>query len=206
MTADGKPGQILNLMALATNDVATINLTEKGNGAERVSYKSAEDIKRAARAALTKHGIVTQWETSEQHSAVKAHGEIRVTAYFIAPDGTFLVHSVYAAAVAGMGRHYTVAVTAAVKQILSLALQLVTPGDDVDEQPEESKKEEWSDALREIVAAIDGAQTHAELSATSALPAWKGLTPEERAFARQQGEGRHNWLVRLQHAGRGQHR
>ncbi len=192
---DGKPGQIIALAVKCALEVGDVETTVKGQGDERMTYRSAEAIKRAAR-VLARNGVATEWESSEDNSPVKAFGEIRITAKLIAPDGSFMVHSIKAAAYAGRGRHYTVATTAAVKQILSLALQMATDDQEDEEPPPAPDPETYSENLQSILLAQKQAITITELQSTNQLLPYSLLSNAERMVADREANQGYNLLVR----------
>lgn len=207
MLPNGTPGKILQLMRDAAREVGAVKTETKPakKGEDAMTYRSAEEIKRAAR-ILADKGIVTMWTTSHER-ADKTLGCVRLTAEFIADDGSYLEHSVTNAAHGGMGRHFTIAITAAVKVIYSLALQMATDDAaegteaDVRESPRDPNGEEWSPKLLQAVAAIDACATTDELAAINKDPALQGLTQSEVLIARREWYRRKKDLSSLSASG-----
>lgn len=195
---DGKPGQILGLMAAAIKDAPRL---EKVNDRKAgMAYLSVDAIKQATREALAKHGIVTQWETVGEpliDSGKAPFTVVTVRCLFIAPDGSYMASEIKGGGQAGMGRSLTVAVTAAVKQILGLTLQLATGDDDASKEPQPDQ-DAWSDDLQTVVGAFRAATSHDELRALAAMEENRRLGPKEIGIARHFWRERSNELTLLE--------
>lgn len=195
---DGKPGQILALMAAAIKEAPSLEKTHDRKAG--MDYLSVDAIKQATRNALSKHGIVTQWETVGEpliDTGKAPFTVVTVRCLFIAPDGSYLVSEIKGGGQAGMGRSLTVAVTAAVKQILGLTLQLATGDDDANKEPQ-ADPDAWSADLQTVVGAFRAATSHDELRELAAMDENKRLGPKEIAIARHFWKERSNELALLE--------
>lgn len=194
---DGKPGQILTLLAAAIKDAP--RLEKISDRKAQMSYLSVDAIKQATREALTPHGIVAQWETIGEpliDTGKAPFTTITVRCCFIAPDGSYLESTIKGGGQAGMGRSLTVAVTAAVKQILGLTLQLAT-GEEPSSEPAAPDEDAWSVDLQTVVGAFRAATSHEELRDLAAMPENKRLGPKEIGVARHFWKERSNELALL---------
>lgn len=194
---DGKPGQIVAALADAIKASKPVEKTRKGD----MSYLNVDDIKTAAKASLSAHGIITQWETVGEpwlaDSGKAPFTVIAVRCTFVAPDGSYIVSTMKGGGQAGMGRSLTVAVTAAVKQILGLTLQLATGDDDARHDEEPTPELEIGEDLQYVLADIRAAQNFQELAATTATQQARRLKPPEAVTANRASKERRQELTLL---------
>jgi hypothetical protein len=125
-TAPGTPGAILSALHEAAKSLGVL-ATRASKEAKIPSYKATEDVENAVFPALQQVGVVTALSGANAvvHQGKAAQVDITVRFQAVA-DGSYVDHTLTGFAQTPMGRCLSAATTAARKQILCMALQLVT--------------------------------------------------------------------------------
>lgn len=217
---DGKPGQILALLAAAALEAGIVELKENEHVGDHYDIGAVE---RAARAWPTAGIVViprvysefigTPYEVSGKYgkkwyTAAVVHYDLTV----VAPDGSYVVATGVGAGASDSGKFLANARTDARKECLRCLLSLASTESShtlaakrIAERKEAEEAERaarelrgaWSEDLRAVVAAIDAAESPDELKALGKHQAQARLSVEEREQARAEWKRRQNDLFDL---------